>query len=68
MLFDSFADNFGIATKWVSNFGSCLVYDPLCHAAMNFQKMKFGLYVSNMLWTGSPPAGNSRSVSVDMYL
>ncbi len=68
MLFDSFADNFRIATKWVSLRGLRVVYDPLCHAAMSLQKTRFGRYVSNMLWTGSPPTVNSRSLSVDMYL
>jgi hypothetical protein len=67
MLFDSFADDFGIATNCVSIPGFCLVYDPLCHAAMNFRKKKFRLYDSDMLWIGPPPV-ISRSPSDDMFL
>jgi hypothetical protein len=65
MLFDSFADDFGIATNCVFIPGFCLVYDPLCHLAMNFRQKKFGLYGSDMLWIGPPPVVISRSPSDD---
>jgi hypothetical protein len=55
MLFDSFADDFRIATNCVSIPGFCLVYDPFCHVAMNFRQKKFGLCGGHMLWIGPPP-------------